>query len=65
MGPVLWSASGGLAALAAFVAIIAGFGERRRRRRRDPDSVGWVDWPTVQMLALIALAVTIGLAFKS
>lgn len=61
MQPLLWSASGGLAALA----VVAGFGERRRRRRRDPDSVGWVDWPTVQMLALIALAVTIGLAVKS
>ncbi len=61
MGPVLWSASGGLAALA----LVAGLGERRRRRRHDLDSVGWVDWPTVQMLALIALAVTIGLALKS
>jgi len=43
----------------AALAVIAGLGERRRRRRHDPDSVGWVDWPTVQMLA------TIGLAFKS
>jgi hypothetical protein len=61
MAPLLWSASGGLAALA----IAAGLGDRRRRRRRDLDSVGWVDWPTVQMLALIALAVTAGLALKT
>lgn len=61
MMPVVWSASGGLAA----IAVIAGLGERRRRRRHDPDSVGWVDWPTVQMLALIALAVTVGLALKA
>jgi hypothetical protein len=61
MTPLLWSASGGFAALA----VAAGLGDRRRRRRRDPDSVGWVDWPTVQMLALIALAVTAGLALKA
>ncbi len=61
MPPVLWSSSAALAALA----VVAGLGERRRRRRRDPDSVGWVDWPTVQMLALIGLAVTVGLAFKT
>jgi len=61
MHPVLWSASGGL----AVVVVAAGLGERRRRRRRDPDSVGWVDWPTVQMLALIALMVTAGLALKA
>ncbi|RZM25397.1 MAG: hypothetical protein EOP67_44915 [Sphingomonas sp.] len=61
MVPVLWSASGALAVLA----VIAGLGDRRRRRRRDPDSVGWVDWPTVQMLALIAFAMTVGLALKT
>ena len=61
MTPVYWSASGGLASLA----VVAGLGERRRRRRHDPDSVGWVDWQTVQMLALIALAVTVGLALRT
>lgn len=58
---LLWGASGGF----ALVAVAAGLGDRRRRRRRDPDSVGWVDWPTVQMVSLIALAVTAGLAFKA
>ena len=58
---MLWSASGGLAALA----IVAGLGERRRRRRRAPESGGGVDWPTGQMLALIARAVTVGLALKT
>ena len=60
MGEFWWAASGGFATLA----VAAGLGARRRRRRRDPDAVGWVDWPTVQMLALIALAVTVGLAMK-
>jgi hypothetical protein len=31
----------------------------RRRRRRDPDRVGPVHWPTVQMLALIVGAVIV------
>lgn len=47
-----------IAGAAAFVvAVVAGFGERRRKRRVDLDRVGWVDWPTVQMAALIAVAI--------
>jgi hypothetical protein len=61
MGSLLWSVSAGLSALV----IVAFLGDRRRRFRQDMDAVGWVDWPTVQMLALIALAVTIGLGFKA
>ena len=57
----LWGVAGVLLA----VAVGAGLGDRRRRRRRDLDRVGWVDWPTVQMLAMIALAITVALAAKS
>lgn len=38
------------------VALFAGWRERRRARRSDPDAVGLVPWPTVQVLALIGLA---------
>lgn len=52
-----------LAAGAAIaVAVLAGLGEHRRGRRHDPDRVGWVDWRSVQMAALLAamLCVSIG-----
>jgi hypothetical protein len=45
------------------LAIVAALADRRRRLRYDPDRVGWVDWRTVQMAALLAtiLLVSIGL----
>lgn len=46
-------------ALCLLVAIVASFRERRRVTRHDPDAVGWIDWTTVQMLALILLAVAL------
>lgn len=52
------------AVLAAVVAVLAGWRDAARRRRADADAVGWVDWPTVQMAALIALAVLGWLAMK-
>ncbi|UVO49778.1 hypothetical protein M0208_04325 [Sphingomonas sp. SUN019] len=50
---MLWS---GAAALVT-VAVFAGWREHRRARRDDVDAVGMIAWPTVQILALIALAV--------
>ncbi|MES2755211.1 MAG: hypothetical protein V4659_11140 [Pseudomonadota bacterium] len=44
------------AGAAVGVALLAGWRERRRKQRADLDSIGLIAWPTVQMLALIALA---------
>jgi hypothetical protein len=49
--------------VAIMLAAVAGLRERRRKRRVDPDRVGWIDWPSVQMLALIAAAVSAIIAF--
>jgi len=53
-----WPVAAGLAALA----IVAGWRDRQRRLRTDPDRVGAVDWPSVQVLALLALAIMVSLA---
>jgi hypothetical protein len=45
------------AGVAFAIAVLAGLGERRRKRRVDLDRVGWIDWPSVQMVALIAVAI--------
>lgn len=52
------------AVLALATAVFAGWREARRRRRAAADAVGWIDWTTVQMAALIALAVLGLLAAK-
>ncbi len=50
------------AGLAAAAAVGAEVAARRRRRRADLDRVGWVDWPTVQMLAMLGAAIAAALA---
>jgi len=57
-GPWWWAAG------SAGVATLAGWRDRRQRLRTDPDRVGAVDWPTVQVLALIALAIAVSLALS-
>ena len=47
------------AGIALCVAVLAGVGDWRRKRRVDLDRVGLVDWPTLQMLALIVAAVCV------
>ncbi|MES2058654.1 MAG: hypothetical protein V4564_22135 [Pseudomonadota bacterium] len=55
--------------VAAIVAVLAalffGLGDRRRKRRADLDRVGLLDWPTLQMLALIAAAIFVILALHA
>lgn len=48
------------------VALFAALRDRRRRLRDDLDRVGWVDWRTVQMAALLAtiLLVSLGLHMR-
>ncbi|KQT32289.1 hypothetical protein ASG29_10760 [Sphingomonas sp. Leaf412] len=53
-----------LAGAAIAVAIAAGWRDARRRRRDDVDAVGWVDWTTVQVLAVFVAAGAALLAWK-
>ena len=56
-----WAGAGASLALAVF----AGFRDWRRKRRVDLDKVGIIDWPAVQVLALIAAAILASIAYKS
>lgn len=55
-----WSAAASLAA-----AFAAGLADWRRARRRSLDSVGWVPWTAVQIMALFAAAIFLILALRS
>jgi len=58
MAAPFWAAGAAL-----LVAVAAAIADRRRRLRDDPDRVGWIDWRSVQLAALLAaiLLVSIGL----
>lgn len=52
------------AAAALGAAVLAGVGDWRRRNRRDLDRIGWVDWPTLQMLAVLVGVVCAAVAWR-
>ncbi len=56
-----WSGAGAALALA----VVAGFRDRQRKRREDLDKVGFVDWPAVQVLALIGAASLASIGYNS
>ena len=53
-----WIAAG----IALSIGVLAGIGDWRRKRRSDLDRVGLIDWPTLQMLALISAAILVIIA---
>jgi len=58
MQVALWSGVAGCVA----IAVASGLAERRRGRRDDPDRVGFVPWPAVQLAALFAAVIVAALA---
>jgi hypothetical protein len=56
VSPSVWAAAATLS-----LAVLAALADRRRRLRDDPDRVGWVDWRSVQMAALLATVVLMSL----
>lgn len=56
----LWTSAG----IAVAIALFSGWRDWQRARRADPDAVSMIDWPTVQIFALIAAAILAGLAVK-
>lgn len=52
----------GWAAASVGVAAIAWFGDRKRAHRKDLDRVGWIPWPLMLVLALLAAAILAALS---
>ena len=58
---MLWTIAG----LSLACAFAAGVADWLRSRRRDLDRPGWVPWPTIQAVALVAAFAAAALALKA
>ena len=59
-GSTLWSLAGAL----LLVAVAAAWAEHRRGTRRNLDSVGWMPWNLIQILAFLGAIAAAALALK-
>ncbi|MEN3748228.1 hypothetical protein TPR58_13715 [Sphingomonas sp. HF-S3] len=48
----------------AAMVLVSGFADRRRNRRRNLDDAGFMPWPLIQILALLATVILLALAAK-
>jgi hypothetical protein len=60
MQSMLWIGAAGSLAIAGVATVC----ERRRQRRADLDRVGWMPWPLILVLSLLAAAVCAAFALK-
>jgi membrane protease YdiL (CAAX protease family) len=58
---LLWTLAGALLLLA----VAAAWAEHRRGKRRNLDSVGWMPWNLIQVLAFLGAIAAAALALKS
>jgi hypothetical protein len=54
----------GSAVAAVIVAVLSGLGERRRHQRRRFDRVGFMPWPLIQLLAMLAAVICTSVALN-
>jgi hypothetical protein len=57
---LLWWIGAGVAVI---VAVLAGVADWRRQRRDDLDAVGWVDWRSLHVVALVIAGICAALAW--